>query len=86
MYRGRGRGTSSRRGGFNPSAEPSRPRKFATTKDDHMQTAKSINQVRDRKLREAEDAEYLDRPPPGKELINVRLPAEIIPYFPSDRN
>lgn len=46
-----------------------------------MQTAKSIKQVRDRKRREAEEAEYLGRPPPGKELINVRLPTEIIPYF-----
>lgn len=46
-----------------------------------MQTAKSINQVRDRKLREAEDAEYLGRPPPGKELIIVRLPTEIISHF-----
>lgn len=44
-----------------------------------MQTAKSIKQVRDIKRREAEEAEYLGRPPPGKELITVRLPTEIIP-------
>ncbi|KAM0198081.1 hypothetical protein ACHAPI_004410 [Fusarium lateritium] len=56
--------------------------KFASGKDDHMQTAKSIHQIRDRKLREAEDAEYLGRPPPDKELINasIVLPGnELIP-------
>ncbi|KAF5025265.1 hypothetical protein F66182_2650 [Fusarium sp. NRRL 66182] len=36
-----------------------------------MPTAKSIFQVRDAKVRQAEDAEFLGRPPPDKDLIQV---------------
>ncbi|KAM0339818.1 hypothetical protein ACHAPU_010771 [Fusarium lateritium] len=67
MYRGRGGGT------FHSSPGPSQTGKFAATKDESLGSAKAIYQGRDRKILEATDAEYLGRPPLGKELINVSL-------------
>ncbi|KAF4451034.1 hypothetical protein F53441_5933 [Fusarium austroafricanum] len=60
------------RGAFTPPTGISRPGKFASVKDDHLRTAKHINQGREEKIRQAEDAEFLGHPPPDKELIQVR--------------
>ncbi|KAF4994859.1 hypothetical protein FGRMN_5518 [Fusarium graminum] len=67
MHRGRGGGASR------SAAGSSQARKFAVKQDDSLRSAKSIYQGRDRKILEATDAEYLGRPPLGKELINVSL-------------
>ncbi|RGP76576.1 hypothetical protein FSPOR_7 [Fusarium sporotrichioides] len=74
MYRGRGRGGAQRgRGNFSPPAGLSRTAKFASTKNDHMPTSKSMRQDRDERIRQAEDTEYLDRPPADKDLIQATL-------------
>ncbi|KAF4947219.1 hypothetical protein FGADI_10527 [Fusarium gaditjirri] len=52
-----------------PPIAPSRAPKFALTKDEKLKTAKSIYQGREEKIRQAEDAEHLGRPPPGKCLV-----------------
>ncbi|KAJ4008057.1 hypothetical protein NW752_009935 [Fusarium irregulare] len=59
------------RGKFPPSTRPSTVEKFASTKGDQMPTAKSMRQEKDNKIRQAEEAEYLGRPPDNKELIQV---------------
>ncbi|KAF5662592.1 hypothetical protein FHETE_7876 [Fusarium heterosporum] len=67
MHRGRGGGASRSAAGALQTG------KFAAKQDDSLRSAKSICQGRDRKILEATDAEYLGRPPLGKELINVSL-------------
>ncbi|RBR06519.1 uncharacterized protein FIESC28_11031 [Fusarium coffeatum] len=59
------------RGKFPLSTRPSTLEKFASTKGDQMPTAKSMRQEKDNKIRQAEEAEYLGRPPDNKELIQV---------------
>lgn len=75
MHRGRGRGRGAQRGkgSFPLHIGPSRTGKFASTKDDHMPTSISMRQERDERARQAEEAEYRGPPPPGKDLIQVKL-------------
>ncbi|KAF4969121.1 hypothetical protein FSARC_3588 [Fusarium sarcochroum] len=73
MYRGGGRGNSRARGGFQPSTEPAISKNFASTKNDHMPTARSMVQKKDDKVRQAEDVEFLGHPPPDRDLIQVSL-------------
>ncbi|KAJ4131964.1 hypothetical protein NW768_006164 [Fusarium equiseti] len=63
--------TQRERGKFPLSTRPSTLKKFASTKGDHMPTAKSMRQEKDDKIRQAEEAEYLGRPPDNKDLIQV---------------
>jgi hypothetical protein len=72
MYRGRGREVPSGRGGFIPPTAFSRTPKFASTKNEKLKTAKNIYQGREEKIRQAEDAEHLGRPPPEKDLVQVK--------------
>ena len=69
------------KGRFPPSTRPSTLEKFASTKGDQMPTAKSMRQEKDNKIRQAEEAEYLGRPPDNKELIQVKF--GILPLFPT---
>ncbi|CAF3574491.1 hypothetical protein FGSG_01335 [Fusarium graminearum PH-1] len=94
--RGRGGGGGARRGRGNfppagstrpvagpprPPVGPPRPPRFASTKNDHMPTSKYMRKDRDERIRQAEDAEYLGRPPADKDLIQVThvLPSKEIP-------
>ncbi|RGP73639.1 hypothetical protein FLONG3_6289 [Fusarium longipes] len=71
MHRGRGKGLQRSRGNVPSSAGPPRTAKFASTKNDQMPTSLSMRQDRDKKIRQAEDAEYLGPPPPERDLIQV---------------
>lgn len=72
MYQGRG-GVASGRGDLMPPTSLSKALKFASTKNERLKTAKNIYQGREDKIRQAEDAEHLGRPPPGKYLVQVRI-------------
>lgn len=73
MYQGRGRGVPSGRCDLMPPTALSRAPKFASTKNEKLKTAKNIYQGREEKIRQAEDAEHLGRPPAGKYLVQVRV-------------
>ncbi|KAI1039215.1 hypothetical protein LB503_013547 [Fusarium chuoi] len=70
MYQGRGGGVPSGRGDLMPPTSLSKALKFASTKNERLKTAKNIYQGREDKIRQAEDAEHLGRPPPGKYLVH----------------
>lgn len=72
MYQGRG-GVASGRGELMPPTSLSKALKFASTKNERLKTAKNIYQGREDKIRQAEDAEHLGRPPPGKYLVQASL-------------
>lgn len=65
--------TQRERGKHPLSIRPSTLKKFASTKGDQMPTAKSMRQEEGDKIRQAEEAEYLGRPPDNKDLIQVKL-------------
>ncbi|RKK66943.1 hypothetical protein BFJ69_g14948 [Fusarium oxysporum] len=56
-----------------PPTALSRAPKFASTKNEKLKTAKNIYQGREEKIRQAEDAEHLGRPPAGKYLVQAAL-------------
>ncbi|KAG5744679.1 hypothetical protein H9Q69_013799 [Fusarium xylarioides] len=56
-----------------PPTSLSKALKFASTKNERLKTAKNIYQGREDKIRQAEDAAHLGRPPPGKYLVQASL-------------
>ncbi|CAG7562213.1 unnamed protein product [Fusarium equiseti] len=63
--------TQRERGKAPLSTRLSTLKKFASTKDDQMPTAKSMRQEKGDKIRQAEKAQYLGRPPDNNDLIQV---------------